>query len=231
MRIKQEGRRTRRPSVISVSLPIKLDRWVPRGRNETIAIAGFLYITGRWERQVKALYQYLVGRSHVVKLLARRDCGWFVRIKHEFPIRIAHEECTGTRGNICLDDQRVVAGRDNVRVVAVRVTRGKHSGNSGHELLFVLILRYLVSERSEDALGVRHLSLCDFWQLADVALVHPESPLDLRYHYFRVREHRLVVGPDQTVDVVAMEVRDDHGIDVVRVDPRGFQIRLVLAEL
>jgi len=31
--------------------------------------------------------------------------------------------------------------------------------------------------------------------------------------------------------VVAVEVRDDHGIDVVRVDPRSLQIRLVLAEL
>src|SRR5262245_20538091 len=190
MRIKQEGRRSRRPSVDDMR--VKLDRWVPRGRYETIAIAGFLDITGRRERQVKALYQYLVGRSHVVKLLARRDCGWFVRIEHEFPIRIAHEDCSGTRRDIRLDDQRVVARRHNVRVVAVRVTRGKHSGNSGHELLFVLILRYLVSERSEDALGIWHLRLCDLRQFADVALIHPESPLDLRYHDFRVREHRLV---------------------------------------
>ena len=77
---------------------------------------------------------------------------------------------------------------------------------------------------------ILHLTLRGLGQFADIALVHPEGPLGFWHHDFRVRKHWLVVWTDQTVDVVAMEMRDDHDIDVIRVDPCGLQVRLILAE-
>jgi hypothetical protein len=46
-------------------------------------------------------------------------------------------------------------------MVAVRVTRSKHRGDTWHEFFLVLVLCHLVAERTENAFRIRHLGLCD----------------------------------------------------------------------
>ena len=63
-----------------------------------------------------------------------------------------------------------------------------------------------------------------------VRIVHPERPLARRYHDLGVGEGEFAIGAEQTVDVVAVAVRDDHRVHRVAVDAGGGKIRVELAD-
>ena len=64
---------------------------------------------------------------------------------------------------------------------------------------------------------------------AHLAVVHPELVLARRHQNFGVGEGQRTVGLQQAVDVIAVIVRDDDGIDRLGVDAGGSQIGHQLA--
>ena len=66
--------------------------------------------------------------------------------------------------------------------------------------------------------------------LAHLAIVHPELPFHGRHHDFGIRIVRLVVRIQQTVDVIAVEMRNDDDVDVRRIDARSSEVSLKLPQ-
>ncbi len=106
-------------------------------------------------------------------------------------------------------------------------------GDAGRDFLAGLVLRDLAAERIEHAADVLEVALEDriAGPLAHLAVVHPELPFHCRNHDLGVGEGRLVLGREQAVDVVAVEVRDDDGVDCRAVDAGRRKVVVELADL
>src|SRR5262245_23400060 len=100
-----------------------------------------------------------------------------------------------------------------MRRVPGRVPWRRYRGNAWHEFFALLMTGDLVADHAEDTFDVAHLGARDLGKLACIAVVGPERPFLFGYHDFGVGECRLVVCADQAVDVVTVEVRDEHHID------------------
>src|SRR5581483_9240961 len=96
-----------------------------------------------------------------------------------------------------------------MRIVPRGMTGAKNGRNAWHKNFLILVLCYFVAKGSKDTFRILYLPLRRLRKFADVALVHPERPFGLRHHNFRVRKHWLVVGPNQPVDMIAVEMRND----------------------
>ena len=92
------------------------------------------------------------------------------------------------------------------------------------------VLRDLAAERVEHAAEAGEHALHAIGGLAaHLAVVDEVFPLRRRHHDLGIRERRLVVGRQQAVDVVAVDVGDDDDVDLIAVDAGRLQIGVELA--
>ena len=115
-----------------------------------------------------------------------------------------------------LDQEEPLASRgDEIRRVADRVTGRPDRGHPGRHLLVPGMGADTVGEWLEDAAVVREQVLHPAGGRArSLVVVHPEAPL-VRGHGDRgTRKGRVAVLRQEAVHVVAVEVRDDHRVDV-----------------
>src|SRR5262245_49509880 len=106
---------------------------------------------------------------------------------------------------------------------------GGNGGNTWSYFLAGLIRRDLAIKCVEYAARVCEHGLHALrGPFAHLGIVHEILPLRRRDHDLRVRECRLVVSRQQSVDVIAMEMGDDDDIDIIAIYSRRFQVAMEL---
>ena len=133
-------------------------------------------------------------------------------------------------GDVALHEHLARARCDDVRIVAPRMAVGGHRSNAGDDLLARLVGLHTLQDVADHDLTdvLEHGLHAALRRPAHFAVVHEELVLGRRHQDLRVREGERLVRPQQTIDEIAVIVRDDHGIDGVAVDARGREIALEL---
>ena len=100
------------------------------------------------------------------------------------------------------------------------MTDRRDRGEPRRQLLVPLVGRHLAAERIEDPAVVgEQLLHAALGRAAAFAVVHPELPFRRRHQHLGVRIGELVIGIEQPVHVIGMEVGDDHHVDVLELNP------------
>ncbi len=135
-------------------------------------------------------------------------------------------------GHVRLDVELGRARGEHIGRVADAVPHRRNRHDAGRELLVPLILRHLAAERVEyPAIVLEQVFHAALGGAAHLAVVHPELPFRRRHQHFRVWESELVALVDQAIHVIAVEMRDDHRVDVGHLDAGGGEVLRQLAEL
>ena len=89
-------------------------------------------------------------------------------------------------------------------------------------------MRHLPAKRAEHSFDVGELAFDGFPETRCVCVVGPEFDVRSRHEHFGLGERKLALRIEETVDVIAMQVRDDNNVNRIRVDSGGGEIGMEL---
>ena len=124
---------------------------------------------------------------------------------------------TNSSGLLVVSDQirRRSPPLATTNAMAWRVPCGGQGSHARDQLLLAAVERDLAGHRAEHAAHVLERLPHRLGRLAHPRVVHPERPLGLRHHQLGVREDGLAGPGAQAVDVVAVEMGEDDGVDLL----------------
>ena len=98
---------------------------------------------------------------------------------------------------------------------------GRNRGDAGHDLLVPLVLRHLAFDAGIDLFHIGKVVLHHLvgLGLCGILLAHPEFPVFCRHHDLGIRKRHRTVGGADAVGVVGMQMRHQHDVDVLGLDP------------
>ena len=177
---------------------------------------------------MEALHRHAFGCQHVVDLAA---CGLghgAILVVKGVPAGIARKEMRHVR-HVSLDVNLGIARRHDMADVARGVSGRRDCSNPGNDVLARLVGRDLAADGIEHAAGVLEDVLHTAGRRpAHLAVIHEVFPFDCWHQHLGLGECQLPRGIEDAVDVVAVEMRDQHDVDCAAVDAGSLEVGLEL---
>ena len=162
----------------------------------------------------------LVRYRHVQHPPAHRFGGRSIHVEDRMPTGVGYEQGRHV-GRVA--ERQQLSAHDEGRM-ARRMARCGDRIDSGHDFGASLIGLHLRLDRIEHAPDVGESRLHAFGRGGGAGLIHPEGPFGLGHHDLGVGEDGIAFAQTQAVDVVAMEVADHDGVNLLGREAGGAEV-------